>query len=42
MEFVGMQDTFGESGTPAALIEKYGMGVGAVKDAVRCAKKRKS
>ncbi len=25
MEFIGMQDTFGESGPPAKLIEKYGM-----------------
>jgi len=27
IEFVGMHDTFGESGPPAKLIEKYGMGV---------------
>ncbi|MDE1970496.1 MAG: transketolase family protein [Patescibacteria group bacterium] len=27
LEFIGMQDTFGESGPPDALIEKYGMGV---------------
>ena len=35
MERVGIQDTFGESGTPAALLEKYGLTakeiVGAVK-----------
>lgn len=34
MEFIGMQDTFGESGTPKELIEKYGMGVDAIKAAV--------
>lgn len=27
MEFIGLQNTFGESGNPADLIEKYGMGV---------------
>jgi len=36
MEFVGMQNVFGESGTPAELIEKYGMGA---KDIVHAAKK---
>jgi transketolase len=35
MEFIGMQDTFGESGSPAQLIEKYGMGVSAIKEAVK-------
>lgn len=35
MGFVGMQDTFGESGTPNDLIEKYGMGVKDIKEAVR-------
>ena len=25
MEFVGVQDTFGESGTPKELMEKYGL-----------------
>ncbi len=34
MEFIGMQDTFGESGTPKELIEKYGMGVNSIKAAV--------
>lgn len=34
MEFIGMQDTFGESGSTAQLIEKYGMGVKAIKAAV--------
>ena len=34
-EFIGLQDVFGESGTPAELIEKYGMGVSSIKEAVR-------
>jgi len=34
MEFIGMQDTFGESGSPAQLIEKYGMGIKDIKEAV--------
>ncbi len=36
IEFVGMHDTFGESGKPAELLEKYGMGV---KDIVAATKK---
>ncbi len=35
IEFVGMRDTFGESGQPEALIEKYGMGVEDIKKAVK-------
>ncbi len=35
MEFVGMKDTFGESGPPNALLEKYGMGVKDIERAVR-------
>ena len=35
MGFIGMQDTFGESGSPDQLIEKYGMGVKAIKEAVK-------
>lgn len=42
IEFVGMEDTFGESGRPNELIEKYGMGVGAIKDAVKRVIKRKN
>ena len=34
MEFVGLKDTFGESGSPKELIEKYGMGVKDIKNAV--------
>lgn len=41
MEFVGMQDTFGESGQPNQLLEKYGMGVKDVKVAVKKALRRK-
>jgi transketolase len=36
IEFIGMQNTFGESGAPADLIKKYGMDV---KDIVRAARK---
>jgi transketolase len=41
IEFVGMQDTFGESGPPAALIEKYGMDAAAIKRAVKKVLRRK-
>ena len=41
IEFIGMQNTFGESGAPAELIEKYGMDVKAIKAAVKHAFKRK-
>lgn len=34
MEFIGLQDTFAESGKPLELIEKYGMGTQAIKNAV--------
>jgi transketolase len=35
MEFIGLQDTFAESGKPIELIEKYGMGKSAIKEAVK-------
>lgn len=35
MEFIGMQNTFGESGPPSALIEKYGMGVKDIRSVVK-------
>lgn len=35
MEFVGLNDTFAESGSPKDLIEKYGLGKEAIKDAVK-------
>lgn len=41
MEFVGVQDQFGQSGEPAELIEFYGMGTGAIKAAARRALQRK-
>jgi transketolase len=41
IEFVGVQDQFGQSGDPAELIEHYGMGTTAIKDAVRRAIKRR-
>ena len=41
MEFIGMQNTFGESGPPQALIEKYGMGVKDIIAAVKKVLKRK-
>ncbi len=41
VEMVGMPDSFGESGQPEELIEKYGMGKEGVKNAVRKVLKRK-
>ena len=41
MEFIGMQNVFGESGSPKDLIEKYGMGVKSIKEAVKKVLKRK-
>ncbi len=35
MEFIGVHDSFGESGKPEELIEKFGMGVGSIKKAVK-------
>lgn len=35
MEFVGMQNTFGESGQPEELLLKYGMSVKAIKESVK-------
>lgn len=42
IEFVGMRDTFGESGKPTELIKKYGMSVEDIKEAVRKVMKRKT
>jgi len=42
IEFVGVQDRFGQSGDPAELIEYYGMGTTAIKSAARRAVKRKA
>ncbi len=41
IEFIGVQDRFGQSGDPSELIEHYGMGVGHIKEAVRKVIKRK-
>ncbi len=41
MEFIGMQNTFGESGAPKELIEKYGMGIEDIKKAVKRVIRRK-
>ena len=40
-EFVGLQNVFGESGTPAELIKKYKMDKDAVKTAVKTVIARK-
>ena len=42
MEFVGVDDQFGQSGTPDELIEHYGMGEEAIEKAVRKVWKRKA
>jgi transketolase len=41
MEFVGMHDTFGESGPPAELLKKYGMGVKDILVAIKRVLRRK-
>lgn len=41
IEFVGVDDRFGESGKPEELIEKFGMGAENIKKAVKKAIKRK-
>lgn len=41
MEFIGVQNRFGESGTPAELIEKFGMGINHIKEAVKKVLQRK-
>lgn len=40
-EFIGVQDRFGESGSPDELIEAFGMGKGAIKEAVKKVLSRK-
>ncbi|HEY9084415.1 MAG TPA: transketolase C-terminal domain-containing protein [Candidatus Tyrphobacter sp.] len=42
IEFVGVEDRFGQSGDPAELIEYYGMGASSIKAAAKRALKRKS
>jgi transketolase len=41
VEFIGLRDTFGESGLPSQLLEKYGMGVKDIISAVKKVKRRK-
>ena len=41
MEFIGMQDLYGQSGTPAELIQKYGMDAKSIKLAVKKVMRRK-
>ncbi|HEV3092615.1 MAG TPA: transketolase C-terminal domain-containing protein [Candidatus Cybelea sp.] len=41
IEFIGVDDRFGQSGDPAELIEYYGMGVDSIMEAVRRVYKRK-
>lgn len=41
IEFVGVKDTFGESGSPDQLMEKYGLSVNSIIDAVKRVHKRK-
>ena len=42
MERIGMPDTFGESGKPEELLEKYGMSVKKIKESVKSVVKRKA
>ncbi len=42
VEAVGMPNTFGESGTPSELIDKYGMGNASIKEAIKKVLIRKS
>lgn len=42
MEFIGMQNIFGESGQPEELLEKYGMSVVKIKEAVKKSMSRKT
>lgn len=41
MEFIGLQDTFAESGKPEELVEKYGMGASSITEAVKRVIERK-
>jgi transketolase len=41
MGFIGVKDKFGQSGTPEELVEHYGMGKDAIKEAVKKVLKRK-
>jgi transketolase len=41
MEFVGIENTYAESGSPEALLEKYGLTSARIAEAVRRAISRK-
>lgn len=41
IEFIGVQNKFGQSGTPKELVEHYGMSANAIKEAVKKVLKRK-
>ena len=41
LEYVGVNDSFGESGTPIALLEKYGLNAANIVKAAKKALKRK-
>ncbi len=41
MEFIGMQDTYAQSGKPALLMERYGLTPGYIKQAVKTVLQRK-
>lgn len=41
IEFIGVKDKFGQSGTPEELIEHYGMGTKSIKEAVKRVLERK-
>ena len=42
IEFIGVQDNFGQSGAPDELIEHYGMGKDSIKEAVKKVLARKN
>ncbi len=42
IEFIGVKDVFGQSGTPDELIEHYGMGESHIKEAVKKVISRKN
>jgi len=42
IEFIGVADKFGQSGTPNELVEHYGMGKDSIKEAVKKVLKRKT
>jgi transketolase len=41
IEFIGVDDRFGQSGDPAELIEYYGMGVDSIVAAAKKVRQRK-